>query len=189
MNRVLFYAPIVDDPLGPPSSGFDDVFGEESVGVETTPAEEMRRWREKHIRWRVENLQEANLVSSYVDGGESLDGDGYELHAPVLDLDHSDNPVGVCAFIGNWLRKRGYQTHENDFMLIPSSTEGHFHLYIDVALPWPTYSELLVRLGDEKILEDGYVSVSLARGATFVRKPGHRKPAPLVDATGMAVKV
>ena len=68
-------------------------------------------------------------------------------HAPVLDLDipHA---------------------------LVPSSTEGHSHLYLDIEIWWDDYVELLKVMSKCGILEEPYVRLNIERGATFVRKPG-----------------
>jgi len=79
----------------------------------------------------------------------SLCDDG--RHMPVLDIDRM--PVKV----------------------VESSTPGNFHLYIDRPMTWAAYARLLAALGAAGILEAGYVSASLERGATYVRKPGVRK--------------
>lgn len=76
---------------------------------------------------------------------------GLDMHAPALDLD-------VPA------------------RLVPSSTPGHSHLYIDVPMPWDDYVRLLTVLADVGILEPNYVSVSIARGASYLRKEGVYKP-------------
>jgi hypothetical protein len=60
--------------------------------------------------------------------------------------------------------------------LVPSTTPGHFHLYLDVPMPWEKYRALLIALGDAGILEPGYVSASLTREQTFVRRPEVKKP-------------
>jgi tryptophan 2,3-dioxygenase len=73
-----------------------------------------------------------------------------DLHAPVLDMDIP------CA-------------------LVPSSTPGHFHLYIEKPMTWRTYKRLLKALGRAGILEDGFVQASLSRGYTSVRVPWVKK--------------
>lgn len=94
---------------------------------------------------------QANAVSSVV-ADQKPYGDDFELwHAPVLDID-------VPA------------------QLIPSSTAGHGHLYIDVAMPWPMYEKLLRVLAECGVIEQGYADVSIMRGATYVRTPENRKP-------------
>lgn len=75
---------------------------------------------------------------------------GYGFHAPVIDLD---------------------VPHK----LVPSTTEGHSHLYIDVPMGWEQYSKLLRVLAECGIIEQGYCDASLARHASYVRKPGHKK--------------
>lgn len=59
--------------------------------------------------------------------------------------------------------------------LIPSSTEGHFHLLIDHELSWEQYQRLLWTLADLDLVEEGYVSASVERGYSAVRLPWVRK--------------
>jgi hypothetical protein len=72
---------------------------------------------------------------------------GSSLHAPVLDIDF-------------------------EARLVPSSTPGHYHLYLDRAVAWPAYEKVLRALAEAGLQEEGYVSASIDRRATFVRKPG-----------------
>lgn len=81
----------------------------------------------------------------------SLTEDGF--HAPVIDLD-------IPA------------------RLVPSSTEGHSHLYIDVDLTWYAYRRLLRALCEAGIIEQGYLNASEDRGMTMVRKPGVKRVTP-----------
>jgi hypothetical protein len=74
-------------------------------------------------------------------------------HSPVLDLDFPAR-------------------------LVPSSTPGHFHLYLEgLEIDWETYAELLTALAKAGVIEDGYAAASVARRASFVRKPGVYKRA------------
>jgi len=100
---------------------------------------------------RVEvNEPEANLVSS-VGEREYYNPEDIEHfstnHFPVLDLDFP------CQ-------------------LVPSSTPGKFHLYMDKSVTWVAYQNVLTAMASAGLLELGYVSASIARRATFVRKPG-----------------
>lgn len=72
------------------------------------------------------------------------------LHCPVLDID-------VPMF------------------LVPSTTPGHYHLYIDVPMSWGKYRKLLVALGDAGILEKGFVKASIQRKFSNVRVPWLKK--------------
>lgn len=74
----------------------------------------------------------------------------HRVHKPVLDIDF---PV----------------------TLIPSSTPGHFHLFLDREMSWDVYEKLLYALADAGILEEGYVSASIQRGYTAVRLPWIKK--------------
>jgi hypothetical protein len=78
----------------------------------------------------------------------SLNANG--KHRPLLDIDF---PAAV----------------------IPSTTEGHCHLYIDKELEWKDYKKLLNILADLGIIEHGYRGASLARGYTALRLPWIKK--------------
>lgn len=96
-------------------------------------------------------LSEANVISS-----KRTDQHGLERHALLIDLD-------VPAY------------------LIPSSTEGHSHLYVDVSMNKAAYFRVLDALADAGIIERGYSDVSQRKGATFLRLPWVKKPAPAPD--------
>lgn len=68
-------------------------------------------------------------------------------HAPVLDLDIPHT-------------------------LIPSSTPGHSHLYLDVEMSWWKYRVLLWALRFTNIIEPGYYQMATFRRQTLVRRPG-----------------
>lgn len=90
----------------------------------------------------------ANLVSSISDDIYNEQRLNYDIrHLPVLDLDFP------CQ-------------------LIPSSTPGKFHLYMDKEVTWLQYANVLTAMAAAGLLEPGYVGASIAAGATFVRKPG-----------------
>lgn len=72
------------------------------------------------------------------------------MHKPVLDI---DMPA----------------------LLVPSSTPGHSHLYIDAPMDWPDYAMLLKALAGVGIIQSGYLGASLAREGTWVRTPWTRK--------------
>lgn len=94
-------------------------------------------------------LEEAHVVSSLIDGPRlRLPG----RHHVLLDIDR-------------------------DSWLLRSSTEGHYHLYIDMGegIPWPKYKNLLRALADCGVIEQGYADVSIARGHTDLRLPWVKK--------------
>ena len=99
------------------------------------------------------NYDTAHEIPKTADDAEvvsSLDLETY-LHRPVLDI---DIPAA----------------------LIPSSTPGHSHLYIDKPMTRTQYENLLWALVEAGIIEGGYANASSARGYTSVRLPWVKKP-------------
>lgn len=73
------------------------------------------------------------------------------MHAPVIDIDHV-------------------------VYVIPSSTPGHFHLYIDVEMDFERYDKLLRAMVEAGIVGSGYYEHSMTnRGFTTARLPWVRK--------------
>lgn len=97
----------------------------------------------------VADLTEANVVSSIARRPDSTP----PRHFPVLDID-------IPAF------------------LVPSSTPGHSHLYIDHEVSDEVYWRLCDVLAEAGILQPGYVGASKSRGYTSVRLPWVKKSAP-----------
>lgn len=62
--------------------------------------------------------------------------------------------------------------------LVPSTTGGHSHLYVDVAIPHHRYMALLSALADAGVIEQGYASVSIERGHSDLRLPWVEKGDP-----------
>ena len=103
------------------------------------------------VTWKA---ADATVVTSEVCDAEGRNQ--YEprgTHKPVLDI---DLPV----------------------KLIPSSTEGHFHLFIDKEMSWKDYTKLLDVLAEVGIIEQGFSRVSQgSRQHTAVRLPWVKKEA------------
>jgi hypothetical protein len=83
-------------------------------------------------------------------GPPPVDSIGEDMHTVALDI---DVPVRV----------------------LPSSSYGHYHLLIDVAMPWWKYRRLLKALAKAGIIERGYYRASVRRRATFLRLPWVKK--------------
>lgn len=92
---------------------------------------------------------------------------------PVDTLEEAD----VVSSLG--LDGSHYPVLDLDFPceLRPSETPGHFHLYIDTAVEWEKYVVVLEAMGAAGLLEPGYVTASIDRGATYaaVRPWKHNK--------------
>ena len=111
-------------------------------------------------------------------------------HAPDLDTqDYSqppsaerrvvvDNPMHA-NLIGSLCRDgmhRPVLDIDLPCQLLPSSTPGHFHLYIDLPLDPGPYMELLQALADAGVVSRFYAEAAVHRGQTFVRPPWVKKP-------------
>lgn len=106
---------------------------------------------EPDFRIQVEGINpvETDLLSANAVSSAIRNTEGL-LHKPLLDLDMAAK-------------------------LIPSSTEGHFHLYIDKPMTWDNYIKLLDVMAEVGILEQGFVDASKYRKATFLRLPHVKK--------------
>lgn len=99
-----------------------------------------------------ERLDEAEVITSFT-GKEAkvFPWDESEtFHRPVLDIDF---PA----------------------VLLPSTTPGHFHLFLDKEIAWSTYARLLSALSDAGIIEEGYEDASHNRKFSSVRLPWVKK--------------
>lgn len=59
--------------------------------------------------------------------------------------------------------------------LVPSSTEGHFHLYLEMEMDWQDYLSLMRLMVGAGLLEKEWVELSERRKMAMLRKPGVRK--------------
>lgn len=59
--------------------------------------------------------------------------------------------------------------------LVPSSTEDHYHLYINKRIKWNKYELFLQYLAEARIISSPYAEFSIARRATYLRYPGITK--------------
>ena len=61
--------------------------------------------------------------------------------------------------------------------LIPSSTPGHFHLYIDCPIPKDKYIAMVKAMAAAGVVQEGYAGAAERRGYTGVRLPWVKKEA------------
>jgi hypothetical protein len=71
-------------------------------------------------------------------------------HAPAIDLDF---PIHA----------------------IPSSTPGHYHLYLELELPWKSYEKLLKVMAEIGVIEKGFYESAKHFKQTFLRLPHIKK--------------
>lgn len=96
----------------------------------------------------VKDVGEANIATSIRE--DVGDPHAQPVHALLLDLD-----------VPAWL--------------VPSSTPGHSHLYVDVSIPQHAYFRLLDSLANCGVIQPGYAASSKARGGTALRLPWIKK--------------
>lgn len=106
---------------------------------------------------------------------EAVREDRYRNGGPLLEPD-DDHPANLVSS----LCEDGYHRPALDIDIpceyVPSSTEGHGHLYFPTAkLTWAQYVALLEALADAGILEHRYVEHSKHRRQTLLRPPGVTK--------------
>jgi hypothetical protein len=59
--------------------------------------------------------------------------------------------------------------------LEPSTTPGHYHLYINQVVEWDKFLNILKALYEAGIVQEGFYEMSKRRGQAFVRVPGVKK--------------
>lgn len=72
--------------------------------------------------------------------------------------------------------------------LVPSTTPGHSHLYIDRDIPWSDLEQLLRALAACGIVEPGYVNASIERRSTTLRLPWIKKEITPEEGAPMKVR-
>lgn len=98
-------------------------------------------------------------------------GAGGPLNEP--DADHPANLVSSLCWDG---AHRPALDIDVPCELIPSTTEGHAHLYFPtLALTWADYRLLIEVMAKVGILEPGYRDAAFGRSQTLLRPPGVRK--------------
>jgi hypothetical protein len=60
-------------------------------------------------------------------------------------------------------------------MLLPSSTPGHYHLYINQEMTWKQFLKMLKAMTDAGVVQEGFYQHTKRRGRAFVRYPGVTK--------------
>lgn len=97
-------------------------------------------------------------------------GDEYELRTPAALKD-----ADVATSLLSSGRHAPVLDIDVPHKLVPSTTQGHSHLYLDVPMSWWRYKRLLKALAKAGIIEKGYWRASRRRGFTAVRLPWVRK--------------
>lgn len=106
--------------------------------------------------------EKPNVVSSLEDTRWAFGTSDIIWHLPVIDIDFPAR-------------------------LEPSSTEGHFHLYLDRSMTAENLFKLLDVMEEVGLVEPGYVAASKQRGYTTARLPWIRKGQPEPEVSPLDV--
>lgn len=111
------------------------------------------------------------------------DEDGTPRVAPVVTTDLDQATTITSQVAGSEVMHKVVLDIDLPVRVYPSSTPGHYHLYIDTPVTWPDYRNLLDALAQAGIIEPGYANASKDRGYTRLRLPWIRKQlVPVGDA-------
>jgi hypothetical protein len=98
------------------------------------------------------------------------------VNKDYVDTDYEHANLVTSAIIGTGRTKhKPLLDIDLPCVLLPSSTEGHFHLFIDKEIPHEKYLVLIHSLEDCGIIEAGIRRQMTDLGRTAVRKPGIKK--------------
>ena len=97
--------------------------------------------------WETRDIDTANMITSKVEDGGWTPGN---YHRPILDIDFEAE-------------------------LVPSSTPGHSHLYLNTLVPENEYMVFLKAAMEAGIIQKGFYDGAVRRGATSVRLPWVKK--------------
>lgn len=90
-----------------------------------------------------------------------------EMHLPCIDVDTDRDTAAMHLAIAF----EPFIPNDADLWLWhPSTTDGHWHLYIDWPIAWPAYLHILETC-ETTAVEPGYLKAARKRKATFVRMP------------------
>lgn len=99
-----------------------------------------------------------------------------------LGSDPIEADLDTANLVTSRFKGRGIETHallldlDVPHTYIPSSTEGHGHLLIDVQLGKRQWENVMRQLATNGIIEQGYASASIAKGYAALRLPWVKKP-------------
>lgn len=141
----------------------------EAVRAELAPTEDLSMAdRMRRLSTYDHQYRKVDLQRSAKSGGEDNDDSGH--FAPVA-LEEANLVTSLIS------ETRHTVVVDVDLPchVEPSSTRGHYHLFIDKELDWGEYQMLLQVLVLVGIVEEGYLKAAQKHGFTAVRLPWVRK--------------
>lgn len=111
---------------------------------------------------------------------EGIDEPGYVQDREHKPVDSLDDANVISSKVKGTTRHKVIIDLDFPAALIPSTTEGHFHLYLDKELTSPEMEKLLVALHEAGIIAEGNMNQWHRFRAVFLRLPWVKKKDPEV---------
>lgn len=135
--------------------------------------------------------EDANLISSLFGEPEPLPREiTPDMLDEAYDSDCDDGGLEYRALLQERDR-RGFAMNDREHMPLfdfdfpvavrPSSTPGKYHVYLNKAISWVEYRNILNAFADAGLLEEGWVDSARRQGQAFLRCPGVDKPAAQIE--------
>lgn len=115
--------------------------------------------------------QPRNVLASFQDQAR-------ESHRGVEVADLADAQVVTSETTANPFKHKVLLDIDHEAMLIPSTTPGHYHLLIDVEVPWEKYVDMMDAMAEAGVIEAGFAKAARKRGFSTLRMPWVKKENP-----------
>lgn len=108
----------------------------------------------------------------------------YRTLTPISDSPYEEDPErvksehGYATLVGSKLPNGNHMPVidlDLPCTLVPSSTPGHFHLYINKEMSFGEFLSMLQAMTDTGVVQPGFNRFTRERGQAFVRYPGYTK--------------
>lgn len=108
----------------------------------------------------------------------------YRTVTPISDSTYGEDPDrvpsehGYATLVGSKLENGNHMPAidlDLPCALVPSSTPGHFHLYINKEMSYGQMLNIIQAMTDAGVVQPGFNRFSRERGESFVRYPGVTK--------------
>ena len=115
----------------------------------------------------------------------------YKAFGDDVDMTVDEADANVVTSVMQWDPLKPMPVLDLDVPIeaVPSTTRGHFHLYIDRPMHSDQLFKLLDVMCEVGLLEPGYVEAAKIRGYTSVRLPHVKKPPRGIPVDELAVTV
>jgi hypothetical protein len=109
-----------------------------------------------------------------LDNAKGSEADLSEFDDPEYQEATHDNATLVTSRLPNGNHMVAIDI-DRECMLVPTGTEGHYHLYVNVEMTKRQYFSLLNALTMAGVIEAGFYAHAVRRGRSFLRYPGVTK--------------